>query len=235
MEIQCVYEHNGDDTLLYAANLLGAYTRGSSKDAALRQMEREAAAYCAWAGLPLSKPVTAVICQEKVSALEIRDADSDVLFDTEALPLSQEEYAVQKQLALQSAADFLALYQSVPDKDASCLPHRNTFYGAVPRTAREMYEHTKNVNAYYFGEIDIDAGNDGDILQCRARGFALLEQTPDYLCGRVFDGSYGEQWSVRKVLRRFVWHDRIHARAMWRMAQATFESGSTPNIFLFDR
>lgn len=55
------------------------------------------------------------------------------------------------------------------------LPARKTFYGAVPRTAEEMYVHTKNVNAYYFGEIGVEAGNDGDILSCRCEGFARLE------------------------------------------------------------
>ena len=53
---------------------------------------------------------------------------------------------------MKSARDFLALYRSIPDKDKSALPPRATFYGEIPRTAREMYKHTKNVNAYYFGD-----------------------------------------------------------------------------------
>ena len=46
------------------------------------------------------------------------------------------------------------------------------------------------------------------------------------------EGSYGEMWSVRKVLRRFVWHDRIHAKAMWRMAKKTFDV-EVENVFCF--
>ena len=34
----------------------------------------------------------------------------------------------------------------------------------------------------------------------------------DFLKNPVISGSYGEEWSLRKLLRRFVWHDRIHAR-----------------------
>ena len=96
------------------------------------------------------------------------------------------------------------------------------FYGAVPRTAREMYEHTKNVNAYYFGEIGVEADNEGDILECRRRGFERLEQQPDFLKNAVFDGSWDESWTLRKLLRRFIWHDRLHARAMVRMVKRTF-------------
>ena len=99
---------------------------------------------------------------------------------------------------------------------------RQTFYGPVPRTAREMYEHTKNVNAYYFGEIGVAADNVGDIVSCRRRGFDALEKQPDFLKNPVFDGSWDECWTLRKLLRRFIWHDRLHARAMERMKKRTF-------------
>ena len=133
---------------------------------------------------------------------------------------------------MRSAQDFLALYEAVPDKNKSCLPVRKTFYGQVPRTASEMYEHTKNVNDYYFGEIGVGADHEGTIVECRRRGFALLESRPDFLKNTVYPGSYGEEWSLRKVLRRFIWHDRIHAKAMYRMAVRTF-GGNIPNVFHF--
>ena len=125
-------------------------------------------------------------------------------------------------MALGSAERFLRLYESVPDPDRSANPVRQTFYGAVPRTAREMYEHTKHVNAYYFGEIGVEADNEGNIVDCRRRGFEALEKQPDFLENRVFAGSWDEDWTLRKLLRRFIWHDRLHARAMVRMAKRTF-------------
>ena len=74
------------------------------------------------------------------------------------------EYKELKALALRSAKDFLTLYESIPDKNRSCLPNRQTLYGQVPRTVFEMYEHTKNVNEYYFGEIGVEADNEGSIF-----------------------------------------------------------------------
>lgn len=56
---------------------------------------------------------------------------------------------------------------AISDKNRSSLSVRTTFYAQVPRTAFEMYEHTKNVNAYYFGEIGILVDNEGSILECR--------------------------------------------------------------------
>ena len=55
------------------------------------------------------------IVQEKESGLQVRDADSDVLFATEKDPLSAEEYQHLKTLAMKSAEDFYSLYNSFPD------------------------------------------------------------------------------------------------------------------------
>ena len=193
------------------------------------------AAYLRWrdGAAPEALRCLPVIVQDQPSQLQICDADSDVLFDSERSPLSREEYEALKALCLRSAGDFLALYESIPDRSVSSLPHRKTFYGHVPRTAEEMYRHTKQVNAYYFGEIDVAADNEPDILLCRAAGFAALEQQPDFLENRLFTGSYGEDWTLRKLLRRFLWHDRIHARAMTRMAARLWSAAEFADPFLF--
>ncbi len=235
MEIRCVWEHNGNDSILYAERLVGAYTRGRTPEEAVRKMHAEVKSYLKWKGASLAEPFEVEIVQEKNSDLTISDADSDVIFEREREPLDLAEYLELKELAMKSAQDFLTLYQAVPDKNASCLPPRVTFYGPVPRTASEMYEHTKNVNAYYFGEIGVDADNEGSIVTCRKRGFERLEQKPDFLATGVCAGSYDEEWSLRKMLRRFVWHDRIHAKAMYRMAEKTFGPGEVPNVFCFEK
>lgn len=233
MKINCIWEHNGDDTLLYAVDHIGAYTRGESLSIAVAKMPQEIAAYLKWLGEDVPKTMEIVIVGEKNSSLNIKDADSDVLFESEKAPLTREEYEALKALTLRSAKDFLSLYRSIPDKNATAIAERRTFYGQVPRSAEEMYEHTKNVNAYYFSEIDVPSDNDGDIHECRKRGLEALEAKHDFLQNAVVEGSYGEAWSLRKVLRRFLWHDRIHARAMYRMAVKVFGAGNVVNPFFF--
>lgn len=234
MKINCVWEHNGSDSILYAERFVGAYTRGRTPEEAVRKMHDEVKAYLNWKGMSSAGPFDVEIIQEKESDLMISDADSDVIFEREREQLELAEYLELKELALKSAQDFLKLYEAVPDKNASCLPSRTTFYGQVPRTAAEMYQHTKNVNAYYFGEIGVDADNEGSIVACRLRGFDRLEQQAGFPANIVVAGSYDEEWSLRKVLRRFVWHDRIHAKAMYRMAEKTFGPGAVPNVFCFE-
>ena len=199
----------------------------------MSKMRAEIDAYSLWRGQARGCETDVDVIQEKDSNLQIADADSDILFNSEKAPLSREEYEELKSLVLKSAKDFYDLYSSIANKDESCLSQRQTFYGAVPRTAQEMYEHTKNVNAYYFGEIGVDVDNEDTIYDCRKRGFERLEQTPGFLNNVVFAGSYDELWSLRKVMRRFLWHDRIHAKAMYRMAVKTFGAFGVDNTFQF--
>ena len=178
MVVNCVWEHNGADTLLYAVDYIGAYTRGESLEIAKAKMPGEILSYLKWLGEDVANSIEVIIAEEKESDLAVKDADSDVLFESEKAPLTAEEYRKLKALALKSAKDFLALYASIPDKRATAIAERKTFYGNVPRSAAEMYEHTKNVNEYYFAEIDVDADNGGTIYECRKRGFDILETKP---------------------------------------------------------
>ena len=59
-----------------------------------------------------------------------------------------------------------------------------------------------------------------DIWEGRRVALEQLEEQPELWKNPVFVGSYDEQWSPKKVLRRFLWHDRIHAKAMFRRARA---------------
>ncbi len=238
MKIYCVWEHNGNDSMIYASNFVGTFTRGETREVALNKMQDEVRAYLRWKNESEMDESEVLITQESNSKLDICDADSDVIFEEERKPLSLEEYTELKELALKSARDFLRLYESIPDKSKSAIPmipQKITFLGPRPRTALEMYEHTKGVNQYYFGEIGVNADNEGTIYGCRIRGFELLEAQEDFLNKEVVVGSFDEEWSLRKVLRRFIWHDRIHGKAMYRMAVKTFGKDSVPDVFRFEK
>ena len=110
MKIRCVWEHNGNDSILYADSFIGAFTRGTSKDLAIQKMPSEIKSYLMWKGDLVMDSFEPEIVQEKCSELTISDADSDVLFDEERKELSISEYEELKALVLKSARDFLSLY-----------------------------------------------------------------------------------------------------------------------------
>ena len=121
MKIKCIWEHNGGDTLLYSDNIIGAFTRGESKEIALNKMPSEIISFLHWKGDMIPDTADIEIIQEKTSELNIRDADSDIIFESEKTALTREEYNTLKALALKSAADFLRLYEAVPDKSRTLM------------------------------------------------------------------------------------------------------------------
>lgn len=105
MKINCGWEHNGNNSLLYSSNIVGAFTTGASKEEAVEKMPAEIVSFMEWSGYPVSSPLTLdiAIVQEKESDLKIYDADSDVLFETECLVLSVDDYTKQRDLVMKSA------------------------------------------------------------------------------------------------------------------------------------
>lgn len=233
MENRVIVEFNKGGYLLYSETFPGAYTRSSSLEEAMSKLPDEIKKYCIWASVEMNNDVESLIIQEKHSNLKISDADSEVMFDTEKNPLTIEEYNALKKLVIKSAEDFQKLYESIPNKDMTSLQERDSFYGPIPRTAREMYNHTNSVTNYYAGEIGAVIENLDNIIENRIQALKVIEAQENYLQNQVFDGSYGEEWSLRKVLRRFIWHDRIHAKAMYRMAAKLWEQDNIANPFFF--
>ncbi|MBQ2899676.1 MAG: hypothetical protein IJE28_08020 [Oscillospiraceae bacterium] len=238
MIIKAVCEYNDEGCLVYAENFPGAFVRGRKYESAIAKFPKEIESWLDWAKgeAKIDELFEIELVQEKKNdELRICDADSDVIFDSEREPLTKAEYNELKILALRSAMDLERMYDSIPDKKMRIVPERDTFYGKIPSTAEEMYNHCMNITEYYFGEIDVPAENGPDILTCRQKGFEELEKQENFLENKVFDGSYGEEWSLRKVLRRFIWHDRIHARAMYRRAYEAFWDAEIDNVFCFKR
>ena len=83
MKVQCAWEHNGNDTLLYAVDYIGAYTRGESLEIAKAKMPVEITSYLKWLGDDTIEGIEIVIADENNSDLAIKDADSDMLFESE--------------------------------------------------------------------------------------------------------------------------------------------------------
>lgn len=137
MTINCVWEHNGRDTLLYAVDFVGAYTRGETLEAAVRKMQAEICSYLKWCGKKAVTSMDIVIIEEKVSELAICDADSDVLFESEKAPLTAEEYIKLKGTCAEISSRFsLPCMILFPIRMQRLLPNARPFTDKFP--ARQM-------------------------------------------------------------------------------------------------
>lgn len=232
-KIYVALEYNDKGFTAFAENYPGASGRGKTKDEALSKLPKEVDRYMNWLNDTPSQDYSIEIREEYECSLNVEDADSDIIFKGETQPLDYSDYQRLKAIALKSATDFEKLYNSIPDINLPLREPRKCFYGDVPVTARNMYNHTKNVNSYYFGELGITIGNGTYIRNSRMAGFLGLEGIDGFLRMPSTIGAYNEEWSVRKLLRRFLWHDLIHAKAMYRGAVNVFGKNKVANPFKF--
>ena len=218
--MRAVLEYNEKGCLLWSLDCPGAFARGRSREEAAAKLSADVAAFCRWAGWPVPAGEVDMVQETYQPELRVEDADSDLLLPGEERPMTGEDYGSLRALVLRSARDLDALYASIPDPDAPLARPRETFYGEYPHTARKMFTHTNGVTAYYVGELGAEAETLPGCFENRLAGLSAVEELPGFLALPVMEGSYGELWSPRKALRRFLWHDRIHARAMYRRAKA---------------
>ena len=234
--IEVIAEYNEKGAMLWADSYPGAYSRGETVSMALEKFPKALSEYAEWAhGAPLPHLAESdfVVTHAYQTDLRVDDADSDVLFPSERLPMDMTEYTQKKQLCIRSAQDFEKLVASIPQKDRALRKSRRTFYGKIPCSAREMAEHTNRVMEYYAHAVGIPFENEGGLLENRKRLFRAIESMPDFLAPRVNTDSDGELWTLKKLMRRILWHDRIHAHALYRLAITFWQKERIANPFRF--
>lgn len=231
--MRAALEYNDGGCMLFSLDCPGAFARGKTREEAARKLPADVAAFCRWAGWNCPEGGVEIVTESFRPELRVEDADGDILLPGEELLLSGGEYAALRELVLRSARDFDALYVAIPDPDVPLAEPRETFYGDYPNTARKMMEHTNRVTAYYVGELGAEHENISGCHENRLYGLMVLERLPDFPALPAVTGSYEEEWSLRKVMRRFLWHDRIHARALYRRAKARW-GAVIPDPFRFE-
>lgn len=223
-------EYNDRGCMLFSLDRPGAFARGKTPEEAAARLPEGVTAYCRWAGVDVPDGPVTITEKKYQPELHVEDADGDIIFAGERAPMSRAEYEGAKALVLRSAADLDRLYAAVPDKDRPLGPARATFYGEYPDTARKMFDHTNYCTAYYVGQLGAEPEELPGCLENRRLALAAVEALPGLSHRAAPVDGCGEEWSLRKVMRRFCGHDRLHARAMYRRARAVW-GDAIPDVF----
>lgn len=231
--MNAVLEYGAAGCMLFSADCPGAYARARTKQEAMAKLPSDISAFCRWAGYPAPSSMLVKVEQEVYQPeLHVEDADGNVLFDRECLPLTQDEYTPLRALVLRSAQCLDALYAAIPNPDTPLAPARTTFYGAYPNTARAMFDHVNNCTGYYTAALGAECPIQPRCYDTRLLGLEAVEALPGYLTMGIHTAPDGEAWTPRKLIRRYLWHDRIHARALFRRTQTLWDS-QIPDPFRF--
>lgn len=150
----------------------------------------------------------------------------DFMFEAERAPLSRHELDALIRRTEFARAGLLAAVADVPDTVLDWEPPRSAFasfdaWAPEVRTIRGVFEHVLRFEAYYRdglrdGRAAGIAERVGDPLSERARTVERLRALTDEVRRRVWrpvrpGQSTAEEWTVRKVVRRIISHERAHA------------------------
>lgn len=166
-----------------------------------------------------------VAVTERVPATgDPRQCDTEGFFEFDRRPYADADVSRTAALLAASRRDLLDAVagRSAPTLDRRLVEDR--------RTVREILDHVAVAEHWYLTRVDLPVdvrdgwrGYPDDTFErltvTRADVERVLRALPDVpaerrSATRVADG---ERWSVRKVLRRLVWHERLHYRQLVRL------------------
>lgn len=211
------YETNGLGFLGWITDLPGAYLRGATIGEARAKIGRETADYAEWLGIRVSPPAGLTESVHK-SGLHVEDADSDIIFESEKTGFANmEEFDRWCALVRVSGARAEEVYEDCGHRDVpDPRLQRATFYGEAYPTVRTQFAHIVDVQNYYLAQIGTGIRLGGGLKDSRPE-FAEQLRAKYLSEGNRLYSSDAEEWTIKKIIRRIIWHDRIHARAMQRI------------------
>jgi hypothetical protein len=216
--ISIALETNGEGYIGYIVELPGAYVRGKNKEEAIGKTKNEVISYIKWLGIEPDWPNDVKIVQIHQSSLTVEDADNEILLDADRENPSKNEFDELCRLVIKSGETFIQIYNDAEFKDwIDETKIRKTFYGDNPASIKQIYEHVNNCQLYYLSRLKIDNDSEGDFLTLRMFCLERLKNFYDSADNSRVINMDNELWTLKKVLRRFIWHDRIHSRAMMRI------------------
>jgi hypothetical protein len=219
--LSIAFETNGKGFIGFVVELPGAFIRGKTEGEALSKINVEVNSYLRWLGDSKAHNFEFQVIQRHSSNLMVEDADNEILLDADREYLDEKEFKELLNLVHYSGVSFFSLYESSVFKDWIDESRiRKTFYGENPKTIREIFNHVNRTQYYYLSRVKLRfSEEETDFLKIREMcllGFSKIFYESDNSLVYYIDR---ESWTLRKVLRRFIWHDRIHGKAITKILE----------------
>lgn len=227
--------------LAWAREYFGCTSHGQSKEQALQLLPDALREFWNWLrshGEPdvPGKDTDIQIDHVEVSMVESRlsDGDSEGYFAFDGLPLTAAEFQRAQRYLAYARSDVLALVQSLGDE---------LFFKEVGRSGRSVgatLSHLATTDLWY---AQRSGGTPDPLWQIHLldelRNISLRWLQQSFVEGEVPALSIvapdawnlddrAERWTLPKSLRRYVWHDLVHLRAIRRALQIETRKYSSP-------
>ena len=224
--VSIAFETNGRGCIGFIVELPGAFIRDRTQKEAIAKVNGEVNLYLKWLGIEQQPRYRIQVVQRHKSSLMVEDADNEILLEADKKMTGKEEFKRLLDLVWFSGETFSQLHTTAKLKDwVDKARIRKTFYGDNPKTIGEIFAHVRYCQCYYLSRMKIMKEVEGDFMtlreSCLEKLEALYRKHDNSLIFEVDD----ELWTLKKVLRRFIWHDRIHGKAITRILEKQRQLG----------
>jgi len=222
----------GGWTYAWAFDLPGCFSRGATPEEALKVLPGRIERFLGWLseveqGIDRGRAMVEVT--EKVNEpCPVRRGDTRVLFLWDRQPPTEEELERNLKWMGHSRRTLLSLAQSLPAEvlmRESAGDAARELHDAVSPSIYRIVRHVAGAEYWYLSRIAGDewlAGEEpSDVFQglelVRASAVPKLRRlfatAPNHVVAQTqstWSGTFTEQWTLRKVLRRALWHEQFH-------------------------
>ena len=167
---------------------------------------------------------------ETLDGASFASTGGEFCFEADRAPMSAGELETAIARMAYARADLLAAIDGVPDAVLDWSPPASAFasfdaWAPEVRTIRDVVTHVLQLEAYYRGGLR-DGASSGVFervvgpVEEGARTVELLRSLTDDERSRVFQPvrpsrTTAEEWTVRKLVRRVISHERAHTAEIW--------------------
>jgi len=195
--------------------LPGCYARASIRDEAVRLAPEAVGDLVArltksgFTNYDAPPPFQVHIVEEFRGFLGSPDYIVNAFFESDKIPLTEKDVAYARHVLGLNRDELTGLVSGLSDHDLDRI-----IPGEVQKNIRGILRHIGTAEWWYWSRLDMafpreERPDDVRQLLTMVRRFTL-EHLPD-LVGRDFTTvMLGETWSPRKLVRRAIWHERVH-------------------------
>jgi hypothetical protein len=217
--VEIIFETNGKAFIGWVKELPGSFIRGRTIIEAKETLETEIISYKKWLDLPLKNDIMTnyVVCNTNAI---VEEADTEILLDYDLDNYVNIEYL------LFDCKNILLSAEKLNELFINC-KHKNIidkiwvgkcFLGDLPSTIEEHFDHVLSTQKWYLNNIGGNIGFDKDFICGRKRISEIIMAKYRNEGNKIYEQS-SEIWTIRKVIRRLIWHDRFHAKAIEEMEE----------------
>lgn len=210
---------------VWVGELLGLFVNEPFEDEALRQLPSAIVAYLQWLrqhGETIEVPdsVTVAVAERRTSDLDFAYGQYEALYDRERVPVTGDDLAQATRWMRYMRQDTLDLVARLPE---GALTWRRT--PDHKYSIGDYLEHIARAERWYLTRLwpEVPEHVPGptpllSLARSRERALNWLLAMPAGLRGKAVDFDDGEPWTARKVLGRYLYHERYHIRSIARIS-----------------